>query len=980
MGEFRSLGYAREDFGESYNRYGARLNCEHTIANYTSNGGTVNHRWVKSRENDRSRRRPPHHREKRFNSYRGKGHSDCGSVKKQTLDRKETSSTAGKVILSKVTSEGGIPKKDDIPKKDMDDLSSKNLQMEEVNDNSFNVEKNTITRVDSPDPTVVFQAESKHFSQSQDCENGVNSLVETVTRKESMETTPLNSTAEVDHSMDSDAGKYICMISMPSSPKNVAGKGSSNVQPLERTSVLLCSIGKNKEGGSNGSVLDRELSSAVFLEYLSFVPNQDLGLSSHGPAEIPSVDQSCNLDCRVLKACSSDSSVSLSKDTNVSASEFHINQEVRETAPTCDSLPALEIDNSIAIGNMGSSGSKTVTDSEYAPHETQILTAGCKLLPNDHLGCGASNAVGSFWIPSVDKDMVDDPLRVSSCLVPDSSVSLCHLSPSVSVNEQLRNSASMVEANCSSQCDIIEEERRSAEYMDVDIQEEKVKLTGETLQCKTSGTDFVTVIGDSTFLCGSSSSLPGLLTGKINNETQAVAKVAKTNNSEEQNKEEILIDASQGKIITFYETVQSGSFLGHFLGSGQTSPGTDANSCELHMDKCGDGVLVENPDGEPTEKLTDVPYDLGSQEISLNFANTDVDVGEAPSFVGKVSGTESPSNSDVLLSKLHLHANDKCVVTPVKDYVVVLPPQDSKSKSTLSSISEKTEKRENKYMLIAQKRYPRSLYEIQMDANPPITVKKRHTWHRKSNTPASPIVSVKPEVTAQSDSSYVRKGNSLLRKPSSGSLGEISLGLPPSAHQLNLSTFEDKSMESVGLSDNIYFLVKAGEAQNLQRHSSPPSDITSAVKCALSPGMDPRANGLPGSSSGEADDQDIVCNGFKSSKTLFEIAYASGCQPKQNPPKLESLNPSKPLSIKRKANQLIAASDIHGASNSKIPPSGFYFKISKNQLVRNSKILANQAKYLSDEASNSQTAAKMVSERSSNSAFSEFGMLGETDL
>lgn len=154
-------------------------------------------------------------------------------------------------------------------------------------------------------------------------------------------------------------------------------------------------------------------------------------------------------------------------------------------------------------------------------------------------------------------------------------------------------------------------------------------------------------------------------------------------------------------------------------------------------------------------------------------------------------------------------------------------------------------------------------------------------------------------------------------------------------------------MQSVGRADSIYFLVKTEDTQTLQSRSSPPSDSTSSGKCALSPGMDPLANGLPGSS---------------------------------NPPKLESSNPSKILFLKRKANQFVAASDIHGASNSRIPPSGGYFKRSKSQLVRNSKSLANQDKSLSDEASNSQTAAKMVSKRSSSLALSEFGMLGEIDL
>lgn len=790
---FCSLGYARKDFGESYRdswqfksesdrdfrslgtgtsfgygygRYGSTLHRD-TITNSTGNGATVSQRWVKGRENGRYRR-PAHFSEKRFNSFRGKYHSDYGSVKKQTVDQKETICTAGKVILSKVTSEGGVsfagksmstlqsqPCEDEITKKDMDDPSSRNLIIEEVNDNSFIVETNTTTRVDSLDRNVVSQAETENVSQNQACECGVNSSVETVSRNESMETMLLNGSAEVYHTLDSDAVKYTCLISISSSPKNVAGKGSSNVQPMERTSVLLRSIGKGKEGCSNGSVFDRELSSAVYLE--------DMGLSSHDPAEIPSVDQSFKIDCGGLKACLLESDVSLSKDSNVGASEFHFSQGVREKAITCDGSPVLEIENRVTIGNISCSG--TVTDSECALLGTQSLLAGCKVLANDHLGCGSSDVMGSFWISSVDKYLVNDPLRNSSCLVPESSVSTCHLSPSVSVNDQRQNSLSSVKANCSSHCDIIEEEWGRAENMDVDIQEEKVKITGEALQCRTLGTDFVTVIGDSMFLCGSLPVLPGLLTGKIRNETHAVAKVYKSNNSEDHNKEEILSDASQGQTVIFHETAQSGSSLGHYLCSGQTSPCTDAESCELPMDKYGDGFLVEKPDGEPVEKLTDVPYDIGSQEISLNFVNTDIYVSEAP--------------SDMLLSKLHSYTDGKCEVSHVNDYVFALPPPDSQSETTLSSISEKTQKRAKKFMHAAQKSYP--LHGIKEDASPPISFTNHHTWHRNSTTSDSPLVTVKPIVTVQSSSTYVRKGNSLLRKPSPGSLGEISLGLPPSA-------------------------------------------------------------------------------------------------------------------------------------------------------------------------------------------------------
>ncbi|KFK42125.1 hypothetical protein AALP_AA2G214200 [Arabis alpina] len=562
---FSSLGNARKDLGDVRVEESKR-NCGQSLRVGTSfgygnvpshvvgNGGIGKQRWVEMHKDDYYRSeiepyvdngkikgsdemKPAQFSEKRFNAFKVK--------------RKASRCIAGNVLLGEVTK-----KKDNFPP-------------------PTTVEPNFTTRVDSLDRTFDSQA------QSQACENGVKSSAETVSRKETMDTTPLTSTAEVDHNLGSDAGKYTCVISSSSSSKNVVGKGSSKVQPVERTSVLLRSICKNKEGLSNGLVVDRELSS---------------------------VDQSCNLVCRGLKACSSESDVSLSKDTNVGASESHFNQEVKEKAPTCNSLPVLEVENSIAI-------------------ETQPCQAGSKVLPN--------------VVHSMDKDLVD-----------------------------------------------------------------------------------------------------------------------------------------------------------------------------------------------------------------------------------------------------------KCEVARVENFVVALTPQESQSK-TLSSTSEKTQKRANKYTHAAQESCTRSQSDTKKDANLPINVAKHHTWHQKSDTAASRLVAVKPKVTVQSSSTYVRIGNSLLRKPSPGYLGE---------------------------------------AQTLQRHSRAPSGSTSG-KCALSSGMDPLSNGLPRSSSGEADDPDYFRNGLKSSDTL-------------------------------------AQTDIHGASKSEIPHSGGYFKRSKNQLVRNSESLANQAKSLSDDALDSQTGEKMASTRSSSSALS----------
>ncbi|XP_024007844.1 uncharacterized protein At1g21580 isoform X2 [Eutrema salsugineum] len=839
-----------------------------------------------------------------------------------------------------------------------------------ANANSFTVGTYRSTMVTSPDINVVFQVESKDLPH---CEDTVNSSVENVSEKESMEPTPLNSAAEMAYNPDSDEGKNACDNGTSSSLTKVAVKESSNVLPVEKTTG--CSR-------SDESDLAMAVPSEVCIENVStekVVPDEDLGLASHHPAEIPSVDQFSGLDSTGLKACLSEPNVSLNKDITDGASDCIVEQDGSQNASLfCDKLPSSSvtvIDTNLAIKIIGMSGSETVTDADSGILESQPCSTECELLPEDRLECGSSGAIGSHWNLSMGKNLEKDSSRVSSCIVSDSSVSPCHISPMAAVNEQIQNKTS-IQANYSdSQGDFMHKENS---------QEEKTKPSSGTSKYRTLGTDTIAVSGDSVIPCNSLSSSPRRSFRQIRSEVHVAAMVDETSKVKESQKENILLDTLQEQVMTSHELTQPSSSFAHYPCLGKPSSGADVDSYVHTMSKYPGGDLVEKPNGDSIEKLTDVTSDVVSQgKYSANNVKTDIFEGEILSSDGKFYGTEFLGDSGVRLSRSYSHADGKVGLIHVKDHVVSVPHRDSKSKTSLISRYE------------IEERKKKSNYSTQKDANPPIRTTKRHTWHRKSDS-ASPFVAAKPlssafstqqkfpVVTAQSSSSsYVRKGNSLLRKPSNDSPG-VALEMPPSAIQLNRFIVEDKSMRSASKVDvdNASFLVKTAEIPTLERQSKPPSDsstskvsnatATSSGKRVLSYSMDHLNTGLPESimdsaSSGEANVPHSGGDTFKTSDTVIQTGYASDCQQERNPPKLDSSNLKRMVYVKRKANQLVAASDIHGASKSQIPPSDGYFKRSKNQLVRNSESRVHSP----DDALDSRAAATIVSERSSSMAFSE---------
>ncbi|XP_023644996.1 uncharacterized protein At1g21580 isoform X2 [Capsella rubella] len=915
-----------------------------------------------------------------------------------------------------------------------------------TNASSFTVGSYINTMVKSPDMSVVM--ESKNLLQ---CEKTVNPSVENVSRKEYMETTPLNMTTEMVDNMDSDEGKQTC-VNGTSSMTKFAVMGSLNVLPMEKT-----------DGCSHNDKSDLAMAvpSEVCMENVSAernVNDEDLVLKSH-PPEIPHVDQFSGTDSRYFKACLSESNFSLSKDLTDCASDSLVEGDASQSDATfCDKLPRLSAfvtETYPAVEINGMSGTERDMDTESSLQEIEPCKTVCKLFPEDHSGCGLSGAIGSVRNLSMDKNLEKGPSMVSSCLVSDSSVSPCHISPLVVENEHIQNKTSF-QANCSDfQGAIMHKENDCAEMIEVDIQEEKAKPSGGTSKCRTLGTNIIAGSGDSVLSCDSLSSSPRRNFRQIRSEVHVAAVVDASSKGKEKPKpsgntsksrnsgtdiaavrrdsvlpcdslsssprlhrpirSEIHVasmvdDTSKSK----EETDPSGETSKHrtsgtviIAGSGDsTFPSNSLSSSprlncrqlrsEIHVA----AMVDESNKGKESQHGDDILDSLPEQIMTSHEVTQ-----PALSCDGKVSGTEIPGDTGVRVSRSYSHADVKVPLTHVKDDVVSVPNRDFQSKTSMISKYE-IEKKKMKSNYSAQKSYPSSLpfvSDTKKGANPPVHITKRHTWHRKSDTSSSSFGAAKPlsstlsktqivpRVTAKSSSSYVRKGNSLLRKPSPGAPG-VALGMAPSAVQLNHFTVQDKSMGSSSMvdADNASSIVKTGKILTLERQSNPLSDsstskvsnaiATSSGKCALSYSMDHLTTGLPESimdsaTSGEAYVPHSGGDTFKTSDTLVQTDNTSDCQQKRNLPNSDSSNLKRMVYVKRKANQLVAASDILGVSTNQIPPSDGYFKRSKNQLVRNSESCVNLSISLPDDALDTRSATNMVSERSSSSAFSDSAVM-----
>ncbi|CDP11937.1 unnamed protein product [Coffea canephora] len=247
-------------------------------------------------------------------------------------------------------------------------------------------------------------------------------------------------------------------------------------------------------------------------------------------------------------------------------------------------------------------------------------------------------------------------------------------------------------------------------------------------------------------------------------------------------------------------------------------------------------------------------------------------------------------------------------------------------------------------------------------------VARPRTWHRTFSSSPS-VVGQKPrgnciqpqtnnkKEVAKVQSSYVRRGNSLVRKPSP-------VVATPRVVKASTSSIEH-------LDSGIHDVWKGGGSENITRVVDPPgaASLDASNACPVRPKTPPLISSVklldcltpnPGDltfsllanlpinkcpfetpcksaehmNTGRSS-QDGVKSSFNGCHT--GVGKDSDCQNNAD----ESSNGKKILYVKRKSNQLVAASDsedisLHSAEKTQVLSSGGYYKRRKNQLIRTS--------------------------------------------
>ncbi|XP_076898763.1 uncharacterized protein LOC143552417 [Bidens hawaiensis] len=205
-------------------------------------------------------------------------------------------------------------------------------------------------------------------------------------------------------------------------------------------------------------------------------------------------------------------------------------------------------------------------------------------------------------------------------------------------------------------------------------------------------------------------------------------------------------------------------------------------------------------------------------------------------------------------------------------------------------------------------------------------ITKPRTWHRTSSNPASVPAPLPPKQIARGQNSYVRSGNSLVRKGAP----VTAIASRSSVYQLNPSgPIEARNSAGSGNKvNNTYSRLAAPSAPVVRPKTPPPSGSTKLPDCPTdSRDLSPSPLEPPPASSVEqraSEDQIRTSSNSGSEKIVDEVVAGKKIQ-----------------YVKRKSNQLVAAlcSDQPIQDLDKTQPSlssDSYYKRIKNQLIRTS--------------------------------------------
>lgn len=411
----------------------------------------------------------------------------------------------------------------------------------------------------------------------------------------------------------------------------------------------------------------------------------------------------------------------------------------------------------------------------------------------------------------------------------------------------------------------------------------------------------------------------------------------------------------------------------------------------------GDGVSTNSND-EMME--FDSPSNMYSPEILSNVAAMQMLNHESSSQISNENACEIdklPTEKPVLEANSNLSANTSpsehakinlksdCIVESSRLVVrrtTVSPSHDVKSTGhNLTLTSGETYGKKNQSSHTISRIHPScssSVFSASRNTTSSTRIRKPRTWHRIESSSASPVPGNKsslctvpqqsqlPKNVAKFQSmSYIRKGNSLVRKPAPvAALPQVSHGSTSSVYRLNSSGIGEAkktagSDSSADVVDPSNFSRMGGVNAPFERPRTPPLPAVAkvpnrttnlAVDCTTSPLAEPLPNGCFETTSDPRKSMEINSEPSASSAPLkisetpvkqTGLVNSSEMQGEPNDGTLGTANEKRITYVKRKSNQLIAASgdcalSVQNPDKTQGLTSEGYYKRRKNQLIRTS--------------------------------------------
>ncbi|KAK9270172.1 hypothetical protein L1049_025748 [Liquidambar formosana] len=449
----------------------------------------------------------------------------------------------------------------------------------------------------------------------------------------------------------------------------------------------------------------------------------------------------------------------------------------------------------------------------------------------------------------------------------------------------------------------------------------------------------------------------------------------------------------------------------------------------LSLSTHGDGVSTTNFNDELMESVPDALSNMGSPETlsivpGIDMLSSKLSLGQTSKKMASGDDKrleEKPVaevGSDLFACNLFsqntkIHLNSEQAIESDRSFnskAVPLLSQDIKSAThSLNPTSGESNERKNQLNYAVPRIFPgRSSFVITNSKKTTSSthIANRRTWHRTGNPSASlqpgkksfsstvppPRQSSRKTGKVQS-TSYIRKGNSLVRKPATvAAPSQGSNGMSSSVYRLNPSGMDE--MKSTGSDSRVNvtelpnLLRTGGTISAFDRPQTPPlpPSTTLPVCTVISPG---ECTPLPlaepllcGFSETSSDSTRFIENKDVPKSSRDALRFCGTSENQTGPIKslesqsilkegnLVSSSMKKIIYVKHKSNQLVAASNsrdssVHNVDKTQVS-SDRYYKRSKNQLIRTS--LESHIKRqvaIADDSSNSegQRALKVISSR-----------------